>query len=532
MHPDCPMLGKLYNFLIRPIQEPLMFIVFFILVGLIDCGYYLVNSFRYFVLLFSQAVVVSYCLSFICLMLPSKMQRCTFGLLVVLLLPFFLTDLYCLYIMKSPLNYDFQITIMGTHTDEAISFLESHFKVSFLILSIVGIALIVVLVRCVYKSEFRIKGKPWQIVLLLSIICVLLLSLRVPSIYMDGIIGKVSFPIMAERNPDLRDHLSNPKLLGTSRKPHTIVLIIGESFAKSHSSFSGYPKQTNPRLQKLCEDSLLFYFDSVESAAVMTVNSFKAIMNTYRHSYKDSIKWYDCTTLCEVANLENYRTEWLSNQKHYGWNDNIPGSFSELCDTAVFIMDNCENEVSYDESLVDLAKRIIPNDKSDKFVFFHLIGEHIAFCDRYPQSHKLYKEDDYPNLLSNQKNVIADYDNAVLYNDYVVSRIIDLFKNEESVILYVPDHGLDLFDSADDFYGHPKPTDAVSMYAARQIPFMIYCSPTFQKNYPDIMKRIKANLHSKFNTEDLIYTIMDIMGVRFADNDDVAKYSLLRQAGR
>ena len=74
--------------------------------------------------------------------------------------------------------------------------------------------------------------------------------------------------------------------------------------------------------------------------------------------------------------------------------------------------------------------------------------------------------------------------------------------------------------------GHPRSIDSLSVAAGRDIPFMIYASPQYQKNFPDKMHQIKTTLSKSFRTDDVLYTIMDIMGVKFADNDDVNKYSL------
>ena len=58
---------------------------------------------------------------------------------------------------------------------------------------------------------------------------------------------------------------------------------------------------------------------------------------------------------------------------------------------------------------------------------------------------------------------------------------------------------------------------------------MIYMTPLYQKKFPEKKMLIQSKLDTPYRTDNLIYTIMDIIGVIFDDNGDVGKYSLLRK---
>ena len=62
----------------------------------------------------------------------------------------------------------------------------------------------------------------------------------------------------------------------------------------------------------------------------------------------------------------------------------------------------------------------------------------------------------------------------------------------------------------------------------RDIPFMIYTSQKFKDNYPELNMLIKSsrNREHKFNTEDLIYALIDIAGYKFKNNEDVERFSI------
>lgn len=79
--------------------------------------------------------------------------------------------------------------------------------------------------------------------------------------------------------------------------------------------------------------------------------------------------------------------------------------------------------------------------KSD-FTIFHLIGQHFDYSQRCPQNQKhitvnmLNRKD----LSKESQKIMCDYDNSILYNDSVLSKIVDYYKNEDAVIVYMPDH--------------------------------------------------------------------------------------------
>jgi heptose-I-phosphate ethanolaminephosphotransferase len=57
---------------------------------------------------------------------------------------------------------------------------------------------------------------------------------------------------------------------------------------------------------------------------------------------------------------------------------------------------------------------------------------------------------------------MAEYDNSVLYNDYVVSEIIKCFADKDAVVLYFSDHAIDLFETDEKYCGHALSNNASS----------------------------------------------------------------------
>ena len=329
---------------------------------------------------------------------------------------------------------------------------------------------------------------------------------------------------------NLKEHLQNPAIENVGDGPKNIVLVIGESFSKRHSSLYDYEKNTNPILTKLEKDSLLFVYENVTSAELTTIASFQSMMSTYRPEYKLNKNWYDCVTLPEIISKTDYKSIWISNQSRDGMFDNIVSQYAELCDTTVWVGNKFAG--LYKEDLDELVLHEIRNFKAclnDKNVFIvHLMGSHYSFKSRYPEKYNIFTPGAYEEFEKHQRLTLAEYDNSILYNDYIVSEICKLFETEETIVFDVSDHGLDVDDSDTNYVGHSRLIDSLSIKVGREIPFMIYASPKYQNSFPERMDDIKRTLTKSFRTDDILYSVMDIMNVKFIDNDDVNKYSLLK----
>lgn len=307
--------------------------------------------------------------------------------------------------------------------------------------------------------------------------------------------------------PDLTHYRTSLNLTYKEQAlPQKVIVIIGESHSNRHSSLYGYRLATEPLLETRVEDSTLYVFQNAEAPATGTVTAFTKILNSSLiENIPDSI-WYKSKTIFDIARTLGYSTYWISNQDRRGMYDNIPASYSFLCDTALwagkkFIDAGRMNmEGNYDENVLNLYKSYKSSIKDKSLIVFHLMGSHEAFTNRYPDNFKKFSATNYKDMPENQRKVIAEYDNSILYNDYVVHEIIKLFENEDVLLFYFSDHSLDIFDSTSDFYGHARPSDPSSVEAGKAIPFFIYTSPTYKRQRPQKIEQIVNDMQKPINT--------------------------------
>lgn len=305
----------------------------------------------------------------------------------------------------------------------------------------------------------------------------------------------------------------------TSNAPTDIVIIIGESHCRTHSSLYGYPLNTQPLLQQLADDSLLHVFIHPTSPAQQTMRAITQIIGTYEG--QPDRNWYECLTLLEAANLSGYRTYWLSNQAAKGVYDNPVVKIAEFCDIHEFTNDGMTGVTSagYDEEILPLIDKHI-TDRGRKLTIIHLMGSHVSYASRYPASYEKFTADDYIDCSENQRQTLAEYDNSLLYNDFITSSIMRRYATRDAVVIYLSDHAQDLFDSSDDYFGHSTTTPE-SMAAGSAIPFYVYLSPAFIHLHPSKAHRIAAAVDRPINTTDLIFTVMDLMGTTLPDDPSI-----------
>lgn len=299
-----------------------------------------------------------------------------------------------------------------------------------------------------------------------------------------------------------------------------IVLIIGESYNRGHASLYGYEKQTTPRMDSLANKKELFAFSNVVSCWNMTSYSFKNMLSM--HSLDQEGAWCDTPLFPALIKKAGYHVDFLTNQfamqKDLDVHDFSGGFFlnsQKLSDN----MFNCRNERRYefDESLVSHYDTLGCNDETNKFVIFHLMGQHFSYNKRYPRHRAHFKSNHYNRPdIKNQKNVriVAWYDNATLYNDSVVCEIIKRFSNKDAIVIYLPDHGEEVFDEMQRFARCVW--DEVTPAIARQefvIPMMIWCSRQYRTNHPDVIRQIRKARKKPFMTDDISHMLLYLAGI-------------------
>jgi len=282
------------------------------------------------------------------------------------------------------------------------------------------------------------------------------------------------------------------------------VLIIGESTTRSHLSLYDYYRKTNPLLGKL-KNELIIYQDVISPHA-HTIPSLNKMLTFADYSNLDAK--FDGTVI-QMFNKAKFKTYWLSNQRPSGIYDTFVTGIAKSSDERYFI--NTSNYVTpFDGEILKILKNKLDEDVNKKFIVIHLFGTHGIYSKRYPKAFNIFHKNPQTKFNhENAYNFINAFDNANLYNDYVISEIIKEVKgtNSKSFVLYLSDHGEEVFETRNS-EGH---TDLIASKPMLDIPFVLWQSEIYKKTETQHVYEEKRS----YNSEDLIFTIADLAGITF-----------------
>lgn len=298
-----------------------------------------------------------------------------------------------------------------------------------------------------------------------------------------------------------------------------VVFVLGESFIKSHSSLYGYPRKTMPNMGKEQENGNLFVFKDMVSPFNGTSNAMKNLFCL--NDLSKGEKWYKHVFWPQLFKKAGFNLYLWDNQKNF---DKRHGNtFYEMY--SHLVADLCYdgmngNAFDFDEQIVDDFKkncRLNPGVKN--FVWFHLMGQHFAFADKCPESKKVFKSKDIKRknsyLTTDMKQVIADYDNAVHYNDYVLGKIIDMFRNSNSVIVFISDHGEEAYDYRAKASRPAMEPGKEKEYAHCQhdVPMLVWCSDKYMQIHPNIIYDMSKSLSHSSMTDKIGFSMLKLANI-------------------
>ena len=320
----------------------------------------------------------------------------------------------------------------------------------------------------------------------------------------------------------------------------TIVLIIGESYSKAHCQLYGYPQKDTPRQRRLERGGWLTKFNDVVSCWNLTSFVFKNVLSM--HVVGEKGEWCDYPLFPELFRKAGYQVTFLTNQFLLAAGQAVydfSGGFflnDPVLSKAQFDLRNTSLH-RFDEGLLSDYDNFLNegkiNLKGNNLIIFHLIGQHVSYNTRYPKDRAKWHSDDYKELRPDiagdhyRRRMIAAYDNACLYNDSIVTQIVKRFEDKDAIVVYMPDHGEEIFEPGRDIIcrNHSATVDWPLAHYEFEVPFWIWCSRKYAHREPEVFKAIKDAKNRRFMTDALPHMMVWLAGISSKDYND--KYNLL-----
>lgn len=287
-----------------------------------------------------------------------------------------------------------------------------------------------------------------------------------------------------------------------------IILVIGESFNKYHSNLYGYNKITSPLLSK--EDNLVC-FSNVVSPINFTYGSFSHFLSLA--SVEQECIWHDAPLFPYIFKKAGYNVLWWENQTS-------TCSYIDVTKNPFFNKTNVRKYV-YDEELMDeyCQRRVEVEKDSNNLIMFHLIGMHYDYTNRFLPTRVKFQPKDYldrKELNDEERLTVSNYDNAVVYNDSIVSNIIEMYRDKDAVIIYFSDHGEEINDyrSFDSRSAICDNNMAGWMHCQLDVPFIIFMTDVYREKHPSVVSKIERSVDRPFMIDDLPHLLYDLAGLK------------------
>ena len=328
-----------------------------------------------------------------------------------------------------------------------------------------------------------------------------------------------------------RDFKFDARSEHSATAPEVYVMVVGETARAHNFSLYGYPRNTNPLLSKTPG---IKAFPNVTTQSNTTHKSVPMLLSAA--SAEDFERLFHEKGILAAFKEAGFHTVFISNQLP---NHSFIDFLGEQADEHYFLKkEDASQGNHYDEDLLQKLDEILPKaDASSSahyhyryrklFVVLHSYGSHFNYQERYPRSFAYFKPDSRSEAKpENRRDLLNAYDNTIRYTDYILHGIIERLQKWEGVqtktdgvydqptsaMLYTSDHGENIFDDDRHLFLHAAPK--ASDYELH-VPFIIWTSEGFSKQYPDILKALGENRTKQVQSSlSAFHTMLGIGGIQ------------------
>lgn len=462
-------------------------------------------------------------------LLPGKWRLIARVICVVLILLYVLiqfTYIGYYFITHSLISINMMLAMAQTNLKEAADYINLNLPYAWVVGSVVGILCFIGLLfygsGSVFNRPLKVHRPVWfgMLILFLANCGLAALSVggtRIAHVYAETYetlksFGEFQKILEARRNM----HVEDPQLLAKLKAaPDGVyVLVIGESLTRDHMNAYRYQRENTPFQSDVLSDPHYMFFNHVYSCYTQTVQVLTYAL-TEKNQYND-IKLVDAYSLIDMAREAGFHTTWISNQSRFGIWDTPIGAIGSECDDQYWVNQYIGTDVvtkDYDTALVPYLRKVDPNNRR-QLIVLHLMGSHVSYWDRYP-SEFYHWPIDQSKQRTTEQIMNDEYDNSVLFNDYVMASIMNEAVNylHADGVVYFSDHG-------EEVSARPGHNADQFNFEMVHIPFWIYNSDSFMDAHPQFMDMMHERRNLPFTNDMLYDTMMGMMGLTAAHYDD------------
>ncbi|MEJ2453114.1 MAG: phosphoethanolamine--lipid A transferase [Candidatus Thiodiazotropha sp.] len=329
-----------------------------------------------------------------------------------------------------------------------------------------------------------------------------------PSYYLYAI-GKTIGKAFKQEQQGLRTVGEDAKIPESDEDRELVILVVGETARADHFSLNGYARETNP----LLANEKIASFTNTWACGTSTAVSVPCMFSIYDQEDYSKEKASHTENLLDVLQRAGVNVVWLDNNSDSkGVADRVPYQSFKSPD----VNPDCDSECRDVGMLENLQTYIDEHPSGDIFIVLHQMGNHgPAYYKRYPAAYERFTPVCQTNELADCERQAIDntYDNAILYTDYFLSRVIELLKQNsesfEAAMFYISDHGESLGEN--NLYLHGLP-DLLAPDVQKRVPMIFWFSDSFLEDGISI-DQLLPQLDESYSHDNVFHTVLGLFEV-------------------
>lgn len=285
-----------------------------------------------------------------------------------------------------------------------------------------------------------------------------------------------------------------------------MILVVGETARFDHFSLNGYARKTNPRLER---EPRLFSYSDIAACGTSTAISVPCMFSNLGQGDFDVDDARHQENVLDILQRAGVSVLWRDNNSdskdvalRVPYEDFKSAPTNPICDT------ECR-----DEGMLEGLQAYIDKQPGDVLIVLHQMGNHgPAYFKRYPAAFEQFKPACQSAELAScsEEEIINAYDNALLYTDHFLSRIIELLKQNtpayETVMLYVSDHGESLGEHGIFLHGMPY---SIAPDTQTHVPILLWLGESADAD----LTTINARTHTHNSHDAVFHTLLNVFEI-------------------
>lgn len=287
-----------------------------------------------------------------------------------------------------------------------------------------------------------------------------------------------------------------------------IIVVVGETVRADHWGLNGYARDTTPELRNIG----VVNFPDFWSCGTSTAISVPCMFSDLGQARFDSTSASSRDNALDILARAGVSVLWRDNNSsskgvadRVGYQSFRSPPLNKICGDG-----ECR-----DEGMLDGLQEWIGQQKGDILIVLHQMGNHgPAYYKRYPKTFERFTPVCTSSDLGTctKEEINNSYDNAILYTDYFLAKVIALLKandtTHETAMFYVSDHGESLGEYG--LYLHGAPV-AFAPEAQTHVPAVMWLGEGIKADI--VMSDVPERSRRRWSHDNVFTTLLGFFEV-------------------